>query len=181
LSVPTSPQRSTLGAMDDLVISSFFGLAVGGTLLALLQRYPGKPFRYDNMSEEEAKKTEDENETATESSEGSKKKKEYSVNEALEAMTEESVIKKTTKLRKVLGIDEEIIRKAVRKTKEEARTGAMVGDEVSIMRITDWVVFLVIIFGALYFVNVVSNGQVYRVFHGLFPAEFETLNLPRPT
>jgi Fe2+ transport system protein B len=159
--------------MEDLVVSSVVGLVVGVALLVLLQRYPGKPFRYDNMKEDER----EENETPT----TTEKKKEYSVNEVLEEMTEESVIKKTSKLRKVLGIDEEVIRKAVRKTKEEARTGTVAGDEVNVMRIIDWVVFLILIFGALYFVNIGTNGQVYRVFHGLFPSEFETMKLPRPT
>jgi hypothetical protein len=161
----------------DLAVSAAVGVVVGGTLLMLLHRFPGEPFKYDASGDDQIERKARESEAA----DSIEKKKEYSVNEVLEKMTEEDVIKKTTKLRKVLGIDEEVVRKAVRKTKDEARTGVSPGDNNHIVRITDWAVFLTLIFAGLYFINLSTNGQVYRVFHGLFPAEFDTLKLPRPT
>jgi hypothetical protein len=164
--------------MGDLAWSAAVGLAAGGALLFFLQKFPGKPFKYGASDDDSSSERIDPN---ANDEQVIGKKKEYSVNEVLETMTEEDVIKKTTKLRKVLGIDEEVVRKAVRKTKDEARSGNSPGDDNHIVKIADWVVFLILVAAALYFLDISTNGQVYRVFHGLFPAEFATLKLPRPT
>ena len=171
---------------NDLFVSSLIGLIIGGGLLIFLQKYPGKPFKYEINEDEEERNEETEeknkrNKRIQQEQERKDERDNYTVSEVLDTISEDSIVKKTIRLRKTFGIDEEVVRKAVRKTKEESKLGINSDDEINYLKVFDWLFFLIVIGCALYFVNYATQGQVYRVLYGLFPDEFETLNFHRPT
>lgn len=81
----------------------------------------------------------------------------------------------------IFGINEDIIKKAVKKTKEEVKLGVNIDDGINLMKVTDWIIFLIVICFILYLFDYGTQGHVYRILYGLFPEEFETLNFKRPT
>lgn len=177
---------------NEILTSSLIGIIIGIGVLTILQKYPGEPFSYDINEEEEnerkqknkkkniKKEKTDEDNYDDNKLEENKEEKEYSVNEVLENITEESILQKTVRFRKTFGIKEEVVREAVRKTKEESKSGIQVDDGISLIKAADWVIFFIVICCGLYILDIVTNGQVYGVLYGLFPNEFETLNLHRP-
>mmetsp|Transcript_24441 Transcript_24441/g.35915 ORF Transcript_24441/g.35915 Transcript_24441/m.35915 type:complete len:163 (-) Transcript_24441:48-536(-) len=159
------------GYYDDLLWSSIAGIVLGGGILIVLQKYPGEPFDYSSDFDKEEislnKKTDTE-------------EKVVSVKDVIDDITEESVLEKTQKLQKCLGISDDVIREAVRKTKADSKKGIDIDDGVNIYKAIDYFIYAAFICGMLYFANIMTGGQIYRVFHGIFRREFEALNLPTP-
>jgi hypothetical protein len=183
---------------QDLLMSALSGGLLCISIIVLLQYFPGEPFDYstiendeneDNVITKSKSSLTEVTVTSTESTERSQvleeekndqSNRETTVKEVMEGITEEGVLKKTELIRKTFGISEEIIRTAVRKSKEDAMSGNVEEEVISYNGLLNMIVFCSAIYSILYLLNAATDGQVYRVFHGLFRTEFEALKMPLP-
>ena len=163
---------------QDILWSAFTGLILGIAIIVALRYYPGEPFDYVTKDEKEDIATP----VVSNETHGAERDEVVTVEQVLEGITEESVLEKTERARKTFGISEDTIRTAVRKTKEDAKNGVSLDDELfSWSDILNVVVWCASLFATLYLFNNVTNGEIYRIFHGLFRTEFEAMNMPLPS
>ena len=165
--------------MEDLLISSFLGLLLGFSIITFLTYFPGKPYDYSSITNEET----DLNVT---NGPGDAPAASANYLEQLNGISEDDVVKRTESLQKFLGLSEEDVRQSVRKTKAEHakshRSEERVMDidgSISWTKILDWIVyslFLIFVFAAI---NNYSRGNLLKVLWGIFPQEFETLGLTK--
>ena len=161
--------------MQDLLYSCAGGIFVAFGIIIFLSYNPGKPFDYSTgqyvdypISSAESNKKQD--------SDGNKENGEML--RKLQNMSEEDLVKRTGSLQKFLGLSEDDVRKAVRKTKDSATSDANNSDNfTSWIKMLDWAVFLFAIVFIVFLINQQTNGDFARILAGIFPREFEALGL----
>eukprot|EP01041_Mallomonas_annulata_P014719 gene14719-31291_t len=163
--------------MIDLIISSLIGLILAGGIIIFLSRNPGKPFDYSTGEYIDLYSTQ--NSEKSEGNENNENDVGLDLSESIQRISEEDLLKKTASLQKFLGLSEDDIRHAVRKTNKELDTGIIEQDNVSWSKIFDWILFIVALCIIGYFANKQTNGDIGRVLAGLFPREFETLGIKK--
>jgi len=140
--------------MYDLYISVILGFVLGITVIVVLHQYPGEPFDYSTDREI--------NSNERESNEGEilgdKKEAEISTDQ-------------NEKLQNLLGISEAQVKSALKNSNKSSP------DTINPVKIIEWIIFLSLLFGAFYFSNIATNGDLGRVLAGLFPREFKALGL----
>lgn len=92
-------------------------------------------------------------------------------NRELTKAEKERVTEKLKKVQNLLGVTEDDINRAV-----EARDDLDI-DQVSFVKILEWVIFILFLVAGTYFLNISTKGEVGRILLGLFSRELETLNL----
>lgn len=167
--------------MNDLIISSLLGVGV----FIVIFYCNNKSIMKTNVNNDEEVKdnkndTNDTNETNEEKE--LRLKNNELLDKYLNESNDENLIKKTQFLQKKFGVSEDDIKKAIKQTRNELndKKGFSNMDEsISIWKMIDWFVYIVLIFGACYFFNVSTKGDFGRVLAGMFPREFETLGLKK--
>ncbi len=97
-------------------------------------------------------------------------------------INEDKFVEKTKKLQKLLGLSEEQVHEVLKETNKNlknSKQGSVPEDEISWFSMLDTLVFLVFIGCLFYSINLLSHGDFGRVLLGLFPKEFESLNLTK--
>jgi Fe2+ transport system protein B len=155
----------------DLVISSCLGAVFGLGIIFVFSKYPGKPFDYGadtELSDSEvrlSKKNDDYNNN------------ESSANDIIKNINEDEFVNKTCKLRERMGISEEVVRKAVRKSKNDVLNKKNIEDQFDYYYLLEWIILIIAIFISIYAINHSTGGDLMDRLRGLFPLEFETLGL----
>jgi nitrate reductase NapE component len=159
----TSPQMA-----NDLWISAGLGvvLALG---IIVWNRQPGQDKQ--GVGEAECRPSADGNDSL--GSRGTEKIK----------IDTEKFIERTKPLQRMLGVPEDQIRASLDLSQQQAdahggyAAAARADESMSIFKMLDWLIFLILIFVAFHFLNVTSHGDFGRVLCGIFPREFEWLGL----
>jgi len=182
--------------MNDLIISSLLGLL----LFIVIFYYNNSSIKKtmndnDNNNNEEVKdnamnntndndinNNDNNNNNETNEEKELRLKNKELLDKYLNESNDEDLIKKTQFLQKKFGISEDDIKKAIKQTRNELnnKTNSINIDEsISIWKMIDWIIYIILIFGFCYFFNVSTKGDFGRVLAGMFPREFETLGLKK--
>lgn len=185
--------NSYLEREQELFGSAVLGAVFSLGVIYLLNKYPGRPFDYVNDRYIDSVSHKKKNDDAPDAynhqfdadfGENGIKNDEDSLNDVkkyVENIDEDNVVSRSRSIQKVLGISEEDVRDAVRKTKEDVRGGSLVeSDGFTLSQLLDIIVIIGMIIACLYFVDMEAHGihgDLSRVLQALFPQEFETLGI----
>eukprot|EP00607_Mallomonas_marina_P001062 CAMPEP_0182427644 /NCGR_PEP_ID=MMETSP1167-20130531/18942_1 /TAXON_ID=2988 /ORGANISM="Mallomonas Sp, Strain CCMP3275" /LENGTH=126 /DNA_ID=CAMNT_0024610025 /DNA_START=175 /DNA_END=552 /DNA_ORIENTATION=- len=126
--------------MIDLAVSAVIGVVLAISIIVFFSYYPGKAFDYSTgeyidlnpNSSQSSKEKANNNETDEDTTQ-------LGFDASLEQLSEEDFLKKAGSLQKFLGLSEDDIRKAVRKTNKQISTGKLEEPEhISWAKCLDW-------------------------------------------
>ena len=170
--------------MNDLIISSLLGVGLF-VVIFYYNKNSNKKIIHNN-EEGKDNKVDNNNDNNKENEETNEEKElKLKNNELLDKYLNESndddIVKKTQFLQKKFGVSEADIKNAIKQTRKDLndKNSFNMDESISIWKIVDWIVYIILIVAACYFFNVSTKGDFGRVLAGMFPREFETLGLKK--
>ena len=188
-----------LDRMNEMVASALLGVVFSIGVVYFLHKYPGKPFDYatDRYLETASLKKKDDDVYETSNNDdmaatnynhnsfNNQNNDDADVAKYIENMNEDDMVRSTKKMQNVFGISEDHVRKAVRQTKEDVRSGGSITDDkFSYSQILDMLVLGAVIAACVYFIDIEAHGvhgDISKVLHALFPLELGTLGVQGET